>query len=142
MLPTRKNQNWIPSIFNEFFDNDVVEKWTSQTPAVNVYEDEKQFRMEIAAPGMVKEDFHVHIGEDNTLVVSVEKKTNDEEKDAHGRYLRREFSASKFSQAFILPDEVDRENISAKVENGVLTVALPKKTEEQKAKTLRQIEIQ
>jgi HSP20 family protein len=142
MLPTRKNQNWIPSIFNEFFDNDVVEKWTSQTPAVNVYEDEKQFRMEIAAPGMVKEDFHVHIGEDNTLVISVEKKTNDEEKDAQGRYLRREFSASKFSQAFILPDEVDRENISAKVENGVLTVALPKKTEEQKAKTLRQIEIQ
>ncbi|MCR5298443.1 MAG: Hsp20/alpha crystallin family protein [Paludibacteraceae bacterium] len=142
MLPTRKNQNWIPSIFNEFFDNDVVDKWTSQTPAVNVYEDEKQFRMEIAAPGMVKEDFHVHIGEDNTLVVSVEKKTNDEEKDEHGRYLRREFSASKFSQAFILPDEVDRENISAKVENGVLTVALPKKTEEQKEKALRQIEIQ
>ena len=142
MLPTRKNQNWIPSIFNEFFDNDVVEKWGAQKPAVNVYEDEREFHMEIAAPGMTKDDFNVHIDEDSTLIVSVEKKVNNEEKDARGRYLRREFSASKFSQAFILPDEVNRESISAKVENGILTVELPKKTEEQKAKALRQIQIQ
>lgn len=88
---------------------------------------------------MTKEDFNVHIDEENNLVISMEKKTESKEegnKDEkrEGRYLRREFSYSKFQQTMILPDDVDKEKISAQVENGVLNINLPKFTEQEKEK--------
>ena len=79
-----------------------------------------------AAPGLTKDDFNVHVDEENNLVVNVEKKHEENEKAKDGRYLRREFSYSKFQRALILPDDVDKEKISAKVENGVLNIDLPK----------------
>ena len=90
---------------------------------------------------MTKEDFNVRIDEDNNLVISMEKKTenNDEKKD--GRYLRREFSYTKFQQTMILPENVDKENISAQVENGVLSIELPKLKEEDIKKAEKQIEV-
>ena len=92
---------------------------------------------------MTKEDFNVHLSEDNELVINMEKKTENNEEDQNNKkYLRREFSYTKFEQSFVLPDNVDKEKIAANVNDGVLTVTLPKETPEQKAKVNRSIEIQ
>ena len=138
----RRNQNWLPSIFNDFFDNDWMEKANATEPAINVVEHEKDYTVEVAAPGMTKEDFNIHISENNELVISMEKKNEIKEDDHHNRrYLRREFSYSKFEQALILPEDVVKEKISANASNGVLTIDLPKRTPEEKAKVNRVIEI-
>lgn len=142
MMPTRKNQNWLPGIFNEFFDNAWIEKANSTAPAINVIENEKDYKIELAAPGLTKDDFNVRIDDDNCLVISLEKQTENKDENDHGRYLRREFSYSKFQQTMILPDDVDIEQINAKVENGVLTVDVPKKAPVEAAKLQRNIEIQ
>ena len=113
MMPVRRTQNWLPSIFNDFFDNDWMVKANATAPAINVFETEKEYKVELAAPGMTKEDFNVRIDEENNLVITMEKKTENKEEKKEGRYLRREFSYSKFQQTMILPDNVDKEKISA-----------------------------
>ena len=142
MMPVRRTQNWLPSIFNDFFDNDWMVKANATAPAINVFETEKEYKVELAAPGMTKEDFNVHIDEENNLVISMEKKTENKEEKKEGRYLRREFSYSKFQQTMILPDDVDKEKISAQVENGVLNIDLPKFSEQEKEKAKRFIDVQ
>ncbi len=144
-MPVRKynNQEWFPSIFNDFFDNDWVAKVNTSTPAINVIEDENAYKVEVAAPGMTKNDFNIHLDEDNELVISMEKKSENEEKGKDSKkYLRREFSYSKFQQSLVLPDNVDKEKIAASVADGVLTVELPKMTQDQREKQNRKIEIQ
>ena len=118
MMPVRRSQNWLPSIFNDFFDNEWMVKANATAPAINVIETEKAYKVELAAPGMTKEE---------------------EKKD--GRYLRREFSYSKFQQTMILPENVDKDHISAQVENGVLNIELPKLSEEEVKKPDRTIEV-
>lgn len=145
MMPVRRTQNWLPSIFNDFFDNDWMVKANATAPAINVFETEKEYKVELAAPGMTKEDFNVHIDEENNLVISMEKKTDNKEdnKDEkkEGRYLRREFSYSKFQQTMILPEDVDKDKISASVENGVLNINLPKFTEQEKERSKKFIDV-
>ena len=141
MMPVRRTQNWLPSIFNDFFDNDWMVKANATAPAINVFETEKEYKVELAAPGMTKEDFNVHIDEENNLVISMEKKTENKEEKKEGRYLRREFSYSKFQQTMILPDDVDKEKISAQVENGVLIIDLPKFSEQEKEKAKSFIDV-
>lgn len=141
MMPVRRTQNWLPSIFNDFFDNDWMVKANATAPAINVFETEKEYKVELAVPGMTKEDFNVHIDEENNLVISMEKKTENKEEKKEGRYLRREFSYSKFQQTMILPDDVDKEKISAQVENGVLNIDLPKFSEQEKEKAKRFIDV-
>ena len=136
-----ENQNWTPSIFNDFFDNEWIVKPNFSTPAINVIENEKDYKVEVAAPGMNKEDFNIHLNENQELVITVEKNTQNEQKEEK-KYLRREFSYTKFQQAFQLPDNVDKEKIGAKVENGVLEITLPKLAPEDKARINRIIEIQ
>ena len=97
-MPIRRNQNWLPSIFNDFFDNEWMEKANATAPAINVLENEKEYKVELAAPGMTKEDFDVHIDEENNLVISMEKKNEKKEDEKNGRYLRREFSYSSSSR--------------------------------------------
>ena len=142
MMPTRKyyNQNWLPSIFNDFFDNNWMEKAKATAPASNVVESDKDYKVEVAVPGMTKEDFNIHLGDENELVISMEKKVENEDKD-NKKYLRREFSYTKFQQSLYLPDNVDKEKITANVANGVLTIELPKYSQEEKAKINRVIEI-
>lgn len=147
MMPVRHNQNWLPSIFNDFFGNEWVDKSNATAPAVNIIETEEDFKVEVAAPGMKREDFKVNINEDNELLISMEKRSENkedekEEKKHKGTYLRREFSYSKFQQRLILPDNVDKEHISAKVKHGVLTVEIPKKKEAHETPAARQIEIE
>ena len=95
MMPIRKynNQTWLPSFFNDFFDTDWMEKTNATAPAINVLESEKDYKVEVAAPGMTKDDFHIQLSDDNELVITMEKKqeTQDEDK-TNRRYLRREFS--------------------------------------------------
>ena len=141
MMPVRRTQNWLPSVFNDSFDNDWMVKANATAPAINVFETEKEYKVELAAPGMTKEDFNVHIDEENNLVISMEKKTENKEEKKEGRYLRREFSYSKFQQTMILPDDVDKEKISAQVENGVLNIDLPKFSEQEKEKAKRFIDV-
>ena len=126
MVPVRKSQTWLPDIFNDFFDNDWMVRSNATAPAINVLENEHDYEIEVAAPGMKKEDFKVHIDENGNLAIEMEKKVDEKEEKKNGRYLRREFSYSKFQQTMVLPDDVERDKISAKVENGVLNVIIPK----------------
>ena len=135
-----RSNNWIPAVFNDLFDTDYLPKVNATAPAINVKESDKAYTVELAAPGMKKEDFNVHINDEGNLVIKMEQKQEHKEEDKNTRYLRSEFSYSKFEQTLILPDDVKKEDISAKVENGVLTVGLPKMVEE-KVKVSRQIEI-
>ena len=135
-----RTNNWIPAVFNDFFDTDYMPRANCTAPAINVKETDKAYVVELAAPGMKKEDFNVHVNDEGNLIIKMEKKQESKEEDKSARYLRREFSYSKFEQTLLLPDDVKREDIKAKVEHGVLTVELPKVVEE-KVKLSRQIEI-
>ena len=166
MMPVRKNQHWLPGIFNDFFGNEWVDKSNVTAPAVNILETEDEFRVEVAAPGMTRNDFRVDINEDNELLITMEKREERSESDdkrtedkrtgdkpddtqpgerkpcdKKGTYLRREFSYSQFQQRLILPDTVEKARISAKVETGVLTVDIPKKKESKVAPAARRIEV-
>ena len=154
MLMKRGGQTWIPSIFNDFFNNDILVRNSSTVPAINVIEREKEYKVEVAAAGMRKEDFKIHIDSDNDLTITMEKNCNCETKNGKeccceddkknmeeckdgkcdtekcedkGRYLRREFSYTRFQQTLILPDDADTEKIEAKVKHGVLKIHIPKK---------------
>ena len=143
MIPTRKNNpNWLPNIFNDFFDNDWMVKANATAPSINVIESDKDYQVEVAAPGMTKEDFNIHLNENSNLVISMEKRQTNEDDNQNKRYLRREFSYSKFEQALILPDNVVKEKIKANVSNGVLTITIPKQIPEERIKVNRVIEIQ
>lgn len=143
MMPYRKNneQNWVPTIFNDFFDNNWMVRANATAPAINVIESETGYKVEVAAPGMTKEDFNIHLSENNELIIRMEKKEENKEEDKNKKYLRREFSYTKFQQTLIIPDDVVLERINANVADGVLTIDLPKRTPEEKAKINRVIEI-
>ena len=128
MVPVRRTQTWLPDIFNDFFDNTWMEKTNATAPAINIRETETNYEIEVAAPGMTREDFTIKIENNNQLVVSMEKKHEQNENKKEGRYLRREFSYTRFQQAMILPDDVAKEKIQAKMEHGVLTIDIPKQT--------------
>ncbi len=139
-MPVMRSNSWIPSVFGDLFDTDFVPKSNYTAPAINVKESDKAYTVELAAPGMKKEDFNVHINDEGNLIIKMESKQEHKEEDKNTRYLRREFSYSKYEQTLILPDDVKKDDIKAHVENGVLTVELPKVVEE-KVKLSRQIEI-
>ncbi len=139
MTPMMRS-NWIPTVFNDLFDTDFMPKANCTAPAINVKESDKAYTVELAAPGMKKEDFNVHINDEGNLIIKMEQKQETKEEDKSVRYLRREFSYSKYEQTLILPDDVKKDAITAKVEHGVLTVELPKLVEE-KVKVSRQITI-
>jgi HSP20 family protein len=151
MISRFNDQNWFPTLFNDFFDDSdfwmTNRKRNVTAPAVNVLDEEKDYKVEVAAPGMTKDDFQIRIDNDNNLVISLEKKTEtkeDDKKDAKkaGKYLRREFSYSHYQQAFTLPDNIDKEKITAKMEHGVLTIDIPKTEPQKPVDTSRRIEIQ
>ena len=141
MVPVKTNQNWLPSIFNDFFDNEWMARANATAPAINVIESEKDYRVEVAAPGMTKDDFNIRIDENDNLVVSMEKKDEKNEDKKEGRYLRREFSYSKFQQTMVLPENAEKDKIEAKVEHGVLNIIIPKMSEEAAKKAEKIIEI-
>jgi len=141
----RAAQPTFPSLFDDFFGRELF-NWgnnnfssTSTTvPSVNVKETADTYEVEVAAPGMEKNDFQITL-DGNLLTISSEKENRTEDKD--GNYTRREFSYQSFQRSFNLPkDVVDEDRIQAKYENGLLHLTIPKK-EEAKKKAPRQIEI-
>lgn len=130
--------SWLPEVFNDFFENGNLLKANATAPAINVKENNNDYIVELAAPGLRKEDFDVHINQDGDLTIKMENHNNQNEENTH--FLRREFSYTKFEQTLILPDDVDKQKISARVADGVLTVTLPK-VQQQVQKVGRQIEI-
>ena len=129
------------NFFDSFFNNNLTDIIGSDNnvsqPSVNVIETDDEYRIEVAAPGLGKEDFDVNI-DDNSLTISAEVK--NEETETTDKYTRREFNYSAFKRSFNLPDKVDAEQITAGYENGVLTLNLPKR-EEAKPQPARKIEI-
>lgn len=142
MTPMRRyEQNWLPEIFNDFFANDWMTRTNSTAPAINVIEDDKDYKVEVAAPGMNKEDFKVNVTDDNYLVLTMEKKNESKDEDKK-KYLRREFSYHKFEQSLALPENANMDEIKATVNDGILTIDIPKIKTTEKQPAIKQIEIQ
>jgi HSP20 family protein len=143
MLPVFKTRS-LPGLFDEFLNGNLLPNYIEEgawksTPAVNIYESNEKFEIEIAAPGLEKEDFKIDLKNEYLLVYS-EKKDKKEEKEK-GKIVRSEFRYSSFQRSFALPKDIDSTAINATHKNGVLIIELPKKVE-QKDSLARQIEIQ
>ena len=150
MLPVMFQNSWMPTVFEDFLNNDWMPRarsaqWdaclskNSTAPAVNVKESEKAYTMELAAPGIKKEYCRVAINDEGKLTIAIENKQEHKHEDKHHHYLRREFSYSNYEQSYTLPDDVVKDQISAKVEDGILTVTMPKT--EPKQKVTKAIEV-
>ena len=139
MLTLMKNNDWFPTVFDDFFNNGFMPRANSTAPAVNVKETDKEYTMELAAPGIKKEYCRVGINGEGFLTVAIENKQEHKHEDKNHHYLRREFSYSNYEQNYTLPDDVEKDNISAKVEDGILTITMPKTA--QKEKVTKSIEI-
>jgi HSP20 family protein len=141
------SMNQLPLLFDDFFNRDFFD-WglsnysdtNTSIPKVNVKETKDNFEVEVAAPGMNKNDFKIQL-DGNMLSISSEKSNQREEKNKDEKYSRREFSYQSFQRSFTLPkDVVDADKIEAKYENGLLHLVIPKK-EETKQKPPKQIQI-
>ena len=130
--------SWLPEVFNDFFYNNNMPKTNATAPAINVLENENEYIVELAAPGLRKEDFDISINNDGDLVIKMEKK--NEVKDEKAHYLRREFAYSKYEQTLILPDDVNKDDVGARMSDGVLNITLPKLNKTVQ-KVARQIEV-
>lgn len=146
-------QEWVPSIFNDFFDTNWMGRAKATAPAINVIEKKDEYKVQVAAPGMTKDDFHIHLDEAGDLVITMERCCNCDEKEKaekeaeccdekECKYLRREFSYAKFEQTLVLPDDVDKAAIKAKVKHGVLHIKLPRKKAEEKPQLHQAIAIE
>ena len=134
----------MPTVFEDFFrpwnglfDNGGFLGRTMNVPAVNITEEKDEYKVSVAAPGLKKDDFKIDV-DGNMLTISSEKEENKEEKDK--TFTRKEYSYSSFSRSFTLPEEINKEKIEARYEDGVLKIALPRK-EEAKKPTAKQIAV-
>ena len=132
MLPVMIKNSWFPTVFEDFLNNDFMPRANITAPAVNVREDEKAYTMEVAAPGIKKEFCRVSINDEGNLSIAIENKFEHKESEKKHHYLRREFSYTNYEQNYELPEDVDKEHISAKVEDGILTVSLPRMQKEER----------
>ncbi|OAB78674.1 Hsp20/alpha crystallin family protein [Cochleicola gelatinilyticus] len=142
MKLTKRNSSLMPNVWNQLHDDDWFRlpdtfKQGASMPAINIKDNENEFIVELAVPGMKRDDFKVDVDND-LLTISAEEKNERIEEDA--TYTRREFSYSSFKRSFNLPELVDEDNITANYKDGVLGVVIPKK-EEAKPKPPKSIEI-
>jgi HSP20 family protein len=142
MLPTLRTRNAWPSLVEEFFNNELFPRFFDaesqhSVPAVNIAESKEDYRIDVAAPGLNKDDFRINL-ENNVLTVSSEKEDKREDKDE--KVMRKEFSYYSFSRSFTLPVTVNTEKIRATHKDGILQILIPKK-EEAKEKPAREIKI-
>lgn len=140
MLPMTRN-NW-PSLVDEFLGKDLLGNFFDgytgiNMPAVNIIEGKDDYRIDVAAPGLDKNDFKIDLNH-NVLTISSEKDEDKEEKN--DRFMRREFSYNSFKRSFTLPETAQFDKISATHKEGILQISIPKK-EEAKVKPPRQISI-
>jgi HSP20 family protein len=114
---------------------------SSAVPALNVIENEKDYELEFAVPGLKKEELNLQVDNDGIMSISMTRKNEDNKEDSKRNYIRREFTYQEFNQSYILPDDADRAKISAKVENGVLTINVPKMPAEKQPQAVQTIAI-
>ena len=138
----RINRSYVPAYWDDFFNDKFFNQVNGKNSngnsvAVNVYEEDKSYTIEVAAPGVSRKDFNLEI-ENDVLTISTEQKESKEDKNRN--FLRREFNYRSFKRSFELPESVDQEKIQATHEAGILTLSLPKK-EEVLQKAPRQIEV-
>lgn len=141
MLLTKTN-NTLPSLFNHFFEGELfnherIAPNSFSVPAVNIMNFPERYEIDLAAPGMKKDQFQINLDR-NSLKISAEF-TNENREEENNHYSRREFQYGSFTRNFTLPEGADVENISAKYSDGILKVSIPK-SEKEKAIT-RKIEI-
>ena len=141
MLPVMNSKNWFPTVFDEFFNNDWMPKVQATAPAINVKANSNEYTMEFAVPGIRKEYCRVNLNNEGNLEVYIENKLEHKEENKKEHFLRREFSYSNYQQTYTMPEDVEKEHIAAKVENGVLSITMPKKQVEEKKQIQRKIEI-
>ena len=139
LFPVLQN-NWLDNAFDDFLDTRALSRMNATAPAVNVKESDKAYTMEVAVPGIKKEFCRVTINNDGDLELAIENKFEHKEENKNEHFLRREFSYGNYQQTYTLPENVDKDSISAKVENGVLTITMPKLAEKV-GKVQRQIAI-
>ena len=140
MLVTRRNQDFMPTLFNELMNwNDT----TYSTPRMNIMETKDNYKLELCIPGLTKEDVKLSIDAEGNLVVEMVKENKSEKKEnkEEMRYLRHEFSVEHFRQTVMLPEDIHKEQISAKVENGILDIIIPKVTVDEKKQAVQTIEV-
>jgi HSP20 family protein len=140
MLPTITRRSFRPFYMPGIFDDDffpVLSNRTNSMPAVNIREDDKNYILDLAVPGIEKKDLKIDMNEDVLTISSENKNESEESKDG---YKRKEFSYSAFCRSFYIPENVNREKIEANYKDGVLSVSLPKQNEE-KTRIAKQIEI-
>lgn len=142
MLPIIRKKEYLPDLVDEFFGRDFMSNFLDvqtgiNTPAVNIIEGKDHFKIEVAAPGLDKQDFKIDL-ENKVLTISCDKEEKKEEKDE--KIMRREFSYCSFKRSFTLPDIVDTDKINASHKDGILFIEIPKR-EEAKVKPARQIKI-
>jgi len=137
--PSDSLGKWIDNLFHSTLSDVIGSDNTVSSPSVNIVEHEKHYMLDLAAPGMSKQDFSISIEQDH-LVITAEKKTENEETE--GRFTRREFSYGSFKRSFHLDDKINRDGIAATYEDGVLKLTLPKKEEAEKRSASQTIEIQ
>ncbi len=138
MLVTRRNQDFMPTLFNELMNwNDT----NYSTPRMNIMETKDNYKLELCIPGLTKDDVKLSIDTEGNLVVEMTKETKNEKKNEDMRYLRHEFSVEHFRQTVMLPEDIHKEQINAKVENGILDIIIPKVTVEEKKQAVQTIEI-
>ena len=135
------SNSWFPTMFDDFFNNDWMPKMKATAPAVNVKEDANAYTMELAVPGIKKEFCRVNINSDGNLEVAIENKLEHKEENKKEHFLRREFSYSNYQQTYVLPDDIVKDHIAAKVDNGVLTITMPKVSKDEVKQIQRQISI-
>ena len=145
LYPVLNSNNWLSNAFDDFFNTDWMPRMNSTAPAVNVKEDKDEYEMQLAAPGLKKEYCRISIDDEGNLNVKIENKFENKEENKKDEkkehYLRREFSYSNYEQSYTLPEDVDKEKISAKVEDGILNITLPKLAKKEEKKAQRKIEI-
>ncbi len=142
MLPSLRTRNAWPNLVEEFFNGDLFPRFFEpetrhSLPAVNIEESRDEYRIEVAAPGLNKEDFKVNL-DNNVLTVSSEKEAKQENDE--NKVMRKEFSYYSFTRSFTLPQTVNADKISATHKNGILTIVVPKK-DEAKERPSRDIKI-
>lgn len=129
MSVVKRNKVLFSSLLNDVMGSDWfggTDRWNTAVPAVNIKDTEKSFELELAIPGVKKNDFTIEVDHD-VLTISSEVASENEQTQAH--YTRREFSYAAFKRAFTLPETVDGAKIDAKYEDGILKLTLPKKQE-------------
>ena len=151
MLVRRNNySNWLNDWFdNCFFNTEEVPQTRTTAPAINVKETCDEYIMEVAVPGLKKEWVRINVTNEGLLHMAIENKMEHKEEDRecncrkerHERYLRREFTYGNYEQSYTLPDDVERDKISASVADGILTIVITKTTPEQEAKVMKNIEV-